>query len=106
MTTLDGKIDAVVVDDYDYEAALSRALDLLERHQWHGEVFALHACIECHFYRYAGHKPDCELALLLRENGREVRFAEPQPDKAHVHSYACIGDMSWPDCLRPDEETT
>jgi hypothetical protein len=80
-----------LVDDKDgligsLEQRISRALDLLERHQWKhhsedGPVSYL-ACIVCFRGRESGqtngyicHKPDCELAQLLTENGREVRYA-------------------------------
>jgi hypothetical protein len=78
MTT---SIDPLSGQVHDWLAALSRALDLLERHQFCDDTIWNARCKHCSKWSRDGHKPDCELALLLKENGREVRFAEPQPDK-------------------------
>lgn len=60
-----------------YKVTLSRALDLLERHQWKLTTsFGDWGCVACRGRQTQGHKPDCELAQLLAESGREVRYAE------------------------------
>jgi hypothetical protein len=74
---------AALIETEEEHAALSRALDLLERHQWEYErIGTINAnqilrCMECGRGSLSGeHNPDCALAQLLAENGREVRYAE------------------------------
>lgn len=68
------RLEEAANENVELHAALSRALDLLERHQWDGVNERCPDCKASPLYEEQ-HNADCELAQLLKENGREVRHA-------------------------------